>query len=237
VTITLFTFGPAWGLPDPSPFVTKAHVLLKLAGLVYRTDTSGFRRAPKHKLPYIEDDGRLIADSTFIRWHLEERYRVDFDRGLSPSERAIAWAVEKMLEDHLYWAMLDERWMVDRNFEKGPAVFFRAVPPPFRGLVCGLVRRSVARRLRGHGLGLHSRPEIERLALRAVDSVAAILGDRPYLMGAAPCGADATAFAFIAGLLCPLFESPIRAGAEQHANLVAYADRMMREHFPDFSRR
>jgi hypothetical protein len=31
--ITLHTFGPAFGLPDSSPFVTKADVLLKLSGV------------------------------------------------------------------------------------------------------------------------------------------------------------------------------------------------------------
>src|SRR5215471_11575809 len=81
--ITLYTFGPAFGLPDPSPFVTKAEVLLKMAGLAYQTDLTGFRRAPKGKLPYIDDDGERIADSTFIRWHLEKKYGVDFERGLS----------------------------------------------------------------------------------------------------------------------------------------------------------
>src|SRR5436190_8140000 len=39
--ITLYTFGPAFGLPDPSPFVTKVEVLLKMAGLAYGTDTTG----------------------------------------------------------------------------------------------------------------------------------------------------------------------------------------------------
>jgi len=36
--ITLYSFGPGFGLPDPSPFVTKAEVLLKMAELPYRTD-------------------------------------------------------------------------------------------------------------------------------------------------------------------------------------------------------
>jgi hypothetical protein len=45
--ITLYAFGPAFGLPDPSPFVTKAEVLLKMAGLAYGIDSTGFRRAPK----------------------------------------------------------------------------------------------------------------------------------------------------------------------------------------------
>jgi glutathione S-transferase len=101
--ITLYTFGPAFGLPDPSPFVMKAEVLLKMAGLLYRTDTKGLRRAPKGKLPYIEDDGERIADSTFIRWHIEKKYGIDFDRGLPREEQATAWAFEKLAEDHLYW--------------------------------------------------------------------------------------------------------------------------------------
>jgi len=51
--VTLYSFGPGFGLPDPSPFVTKAEVLLKMAELPYRSDTTGFKKAPKRKLPYI----------------------------------------------------------------------------------------------------------------------------------------------------------------------------------------
>ncbi len=60
--ITLYAFGPQFSLPDPSPFVTKAEVLLKMAKLPYEIDLKGFRKAPKGKLPYIKDDGELIAD-------------------------------------------------------------------------------------------------------------------------------------------------------------------------------
>ena len=67
----LYTFGPAFGLPDPSPFVTKVDVLLKLSGQPYATKIGDVRAAPKGKLPYIVDDGEIVADSTFIRWHME----------------------------------------------------------------------------------------------------------------------------------------------------------------------
>jgi glutathione S-transferase len=96
--ITLYTFGPGFGLPDPSPFVMKAEMLLKIAGLSYRLDSKGFSKAPKGKLPYIDDDGERIADSTFIRWHLEKTHKVDFDRGLSEEQRAVAWAFERTAE-------------------------------------------------------------------------------------------------------------------------------------------
>ena len=59
--ITLYTFGPYFGLPDPSPFVMKAEVLLKMADLPFATDTTGFPKAPKGKLPYIRDDGKIIS--------------------------------------------------------------------------------------------------------------------------------------------------------------------------------
>ena len=62
--ITLYSFGPSNGLPEISPFVMKAEVLLKMAGLPFRTDTGGFRKAPKGKLPSIDDEGEIVADST-----------------------------------------------------------------------------------------------------------------------------------------------------------------------------
>ena len=61
-----------------------------------------------------------------------------------------------------------------------------------------------------------------------------VLGDNKYLMGDQVCGADATAFAFIAGAMPKLFESPLREKLERVPNLVAYKDRMMAEFFPTF---
>jgi glutathione S-transferase len=233
--ITLYGFGPAFGLPDPSPFVTKAEVLLKMAGLTYRTDTKGLRKAPKGKLPYIDDDGERIADSTFIRWHIERKYRIDLDRGLSAEQRAIAWAFEKMAEDQLYWAVVDARWTDDGNFARGPIQFFRSVPAPVRPLAIALIRRAVRGRLRAHGMGRHSREEIVALGARSIDAIAEYLGEKPYFLGAEPTGVDATMFAFAASLLCPRFETPLRSAAERHDNLKRYVGRMAARYYPDLS--
>jgi len=231
--ITLYSFGPGFGLPDPSPFVTKAEVLLKMAKLPYRIDTSGFKKAPKGKLPYIDDDGETIADSTFIRWHLEKKYKIDFDRGLSPEQCAIAWAFEKMLEEHLYWAVVHARWMDDVNFAKGPATFFRAIPAPVRPLLVAMIRRRLRRTLHGQGIGRHSPDEIVALGTRSVDATADYLGTKTFTMGAEPTGLDATAFAFVAGALCPLFDTPLRSAAERHENLKRYVGRMTARFYPD----
>lgn len=230
--ITLYTFGPYFGLPDPSPFVMKAEVLLKMAGLPFAIDTGGFSKAPKGKLPYINDDGEIVADSTLIRLHIERKYGFDFDAGLSASERGIAWAFEKLCEDHLYWVGLHARWMVDANFDKGPRRFFDAVPAPLRPFVVGMTRRQVKRNLWGHGMGRHTLAEMDALAVRDIDAIADFLAEKPYLMGKAPCGADAAVLPFMAHALCPLFETAIRTRSEQRPNLVAYRDRLMQQYFP-----
>ena len=232
--ITLYTFGPFFGLPDASPFVMKGEMLLKLAGIPYQCNTRGFTRAPKGKLPYIDDGGTIVADSTFIRLHIEKKYGFDFDRALSTRDRGIAWSVEKMLEDHLYWVMVYWRWMDDANFDKGPRNFFKRAPALIRPIVVRAVRKQVRANLHAHGIGRHIDAEKNALADRCIDALSQVLGDNKYLMGDQPCGADATAFAFIAGAMPKVFESPLRDKLERVPNLVAYKDRMMAEFFPTF---
>jgi glutathione S-transferase len=232
--ITLYAFGPAFGLPDPSPFVTKVETLLKIAGLPYRTETNGLGKAPKGKLPYIDDDGERIADSTFIRWHIEKKYKLDFDRGLSAEQRATAWAFEKMAEDQTYWALVHERWMNDANFYKGPVQFFGKVPAPLRPLVIAMVRRQLRKILHGQGIGRHSTAEITALATRSVAAISDQLGQKPFFMGSEPTGIDATIFAFVAGTLCPVFDSPTRTAAEGRGNLKSYVGRMTARFYPEF---
>ena len=230
--ITLYAFGPKFGLPDPSPFCMKAMVLFKMAGLEFKTAPADLRKAPKGKAPYMDDNGTIIGDSTFIRFHLETTRGIDFDEGLNDAERAVAWAFEKLCEDHLYWAIVYERWMDDENFDAGPRHFFDTVPAPMRPFVISMVRRQIRRNLKGQGFGRHSEAENALLATRSIDHIAAFLGDKPYLMGEKPCGADAIVFAAVSGLLCEIFECSTRDAAARHQNLVGYRDRLMKQYFP-----
>jgi glutathione S-transferase len=234
--ITLYTFGPFWGLPDASPFVMKGEMLLKLSGLPYETNRGGFGKAPKGKLPYIRDGETVVADSTLIRLYLERQYSIDFDRDLSARERGIAWSAEKMLEDQLYWIVVYWRWLNDANFERGPKAFFQRAPALLRPFIIPMVRKRVRATLHGHGIGRHSEAETTALAARGIEALAQILGDNQYFMGPRPCGADATVFAFVTGTLAAHFESPVRDKMATMSNLVAYHDRMMREFYPELAK-
>jgi glutathione S-transferase len=229
--ITLYTFGPISNLPDASPFVIKAHVLLKMSGQSYETNRTGFRKAPKGKLPYIEDAGQVIADSTFIRWHLEKKYGIDFDAGLSAEQRAVAWAVEKMLEDNLYWLGVHWRWMDDGNFKKVADQFFKSVPSLLRRVLEPMVRGKVTKSLKAQGTGRHSEADMLRIGQKGIEALATLLGDKPFLMGEQPTGVDAMCFAIVTSALCPDFTTPMKRVIESHANLVAYEARMRQRFF------
>jgi len=230
--ITLYKFGPFLGTPDSSPFVIKAMMLLRLAGVPFREAQGNPFKAPQGLLPYIEDDGVKVADSTLIRFHLEKKYSADFDRGLDKEQRAIAWAVERMCEDHLYFGMLEMRWLDPDNFKAGLGRhMFGPIPAPARPLVKSMLRRMNAKRLHGQGIGRHKRQQIAELATKDVEALAAILGNRPFLMGDNPCAADAFVFGIVTSILTPPLKSPIRAAMERHANLVAYRDRITSQYF------
>lgn len=233
--IKLYGFGPAFGLPDPSQFVVKTEVLLKMAGQPYEKLRADPRKGPKGKIPWIDDGGRIVPDSTFIRFHLEDAHGVDFDKGLSDQQKGQAWCIEKMLEEQVYWLVVMERWLDKANFDRGPKMFFDPVPSLLRPVVLAMVSRQVTRNLQAQGLGRHSAAERQRLAERAARAVSLCLGEKPWLMGEQPCGADAAGYAFVGGALCAHFEGPVRKAFERHANLAAYVQRGTARWFPEFS--
>jgi glutathione S-transferase len=233
--ITLYGFGAGFGLPEISPFVTKTEVQLKMAGLDYRKEKALPPASPKGQLPYIDDDAESIADSTFIRAHIEHKYGVDFDAPLNLQQRAQTWALERMIEHHLYWALVGARWVDAENFAKGPAHFFDRAPEHLRAKLREDAQFRVGENYILSGLGRHAPDEDIDLAARSLFALSVQLGDKPYLMGEAVCGVDATALGVLAGIFTPFFDSKLRERAETFDNLTAYVDRMMLQYYPDFA--
>ncbi len=233
--ITLYTSGAMFGLPHPSPFVIKADVLLKMSGMKYVEAPMSFSGAPKGKVPYIKDDEQMLGDSHFIRRHLETRYQIDFSGGYNAQQLSQVWTVERMLEEHLYFLSVYERWMVDENFEKGPRQFFLAAPAPIRPLVRMAIRRKVRKMLVAQGLGRHTAPERLELGIGDVDCVSTLLGDRPYFLGERVCGADATVFASLLSASAPYFNTELGSYIRTKANVMAYLARMHEQFYPELS--
>jgi glutathione S-transferase len=225
--ITLYGFGPMFGLPDPSPFVLKTLTQLKMSGLPFQLERAGRADAPKGKIPFIRDGELVLGDSVFILDHLRQAHGVDLDGWLTPEQRSLSWALERMLEDHLYWAIVHARWAIDENFEKGPSQFFAGAPEEAKRAG----QAGMKQVLHGQGFGRHDCDEVADLATRDFAAASKLLGEGPFLFGDKPCGVDATLFAFTAAAATPFFDSSIRQAAESFPNLVAYQWRMMDRYY------
>lgn len=232
--IVLSGGGAKFGLPELSPYVTKTEVQLRMAGIPYEKRQANPAQGPKGQIPFIDDDGRLIGDSAFIRMHIEREYGVDFDAGLTPVERATAFAIELAIDRELAPAVTYFRWMVPANFEKGPAAFFNQMPAEQRDAFKKDVMERVRASFVARGVGRHSEEEIAMLARFLLDALELLIGNKPYLMGDRPCGADAFVFATLAAAMTPFFDTPIRTDAINRPRLVAYVSRMMDRYYPEF---
>lgn len=233
--IKLYQFHRAFGLPNPSPFCMKTECALRMARLEYEIiPCSNPAKAPKGKLPFIEDGEIRMGDSELILDFLRVRYGFDPDRDLSAEQMAVSRAFQALLDDRLYWAVIQNRWFDERNWPLLREAFFGEFPVPLRWFVPELARRGLRRQLQSHGLGRHSPEEIDAFGVADLRAVAAYLGDKPYFHGGHPTRIDACLLAYVANILDAPFESRLREEAQHHSNLVAYRERMMHAYFSDF---
>ena len=154
--------------------------------------------------------------------------------GLTPEQRAAAWALEKMCEDHLYWIAVRGRWLDDANFARGPA----QTVPERAGPAAAVHQQSRSRQGPQGAASAGRRPFRGRrggeLGLRDVETLATLLGDKPYFFGDGPCGADATFFAFIASGLAPIWEFAAARCGGKNAKSRSLPRPDLQTYFPEF---
>ena len=230
--ITLHQFPSAWGLPNASPFCMKVETYLRMCNLSYTTvNVLNPAKGPKGKLPYITDGANTVADSDFILDYLKATYGDNLDAGLDIRTRAEAHALRRLMEEHLYWCAVYDRWAVNENWALTKPAFFGALPPAVRDLVAALARRGQLRALRGHGVGRHTSGEIYALGCADLTALSDFLADKPFFLGAEPTALDATAYAFLVNLLWVPIDSPLTRHVRSFENFIAYVKRMKQRYY------
>jgi len=231
--IKLFQFPRMFGIPNVSPFCCKLETWLRIAGVPYAVvDTADPRKGPKGKVPFIEDGGVRIGDTSLIIDHLVKTRGVDPDARLAQSQRATALLVQRTLEEHYAFVILYTHFMRADGWRHMKATFDN-VPAFVRPLVGGLVRRNMRQILRLQGLLRHSDEEIMELARGDWQAVLSVMSDGPFFFGAEPTSTDAILFGTLATSLLTPVPSPIRDCLKSQPRLVAHTERMRARYYPE----
>jgi glutathione S-transferase len=234
--IELFSFPPLPDLPNLSPFCMKLETYLRMSGVDFSTQlVKSGSRSPTGKIPYIRLDGEIIADSGLVIRELETRLPNPVDAELTPQQRGESVAIQRMLEEHLYWVVVYSRWEDDQAW------------PAFRDMVSGsfgapafalslfrpLLRRRVRGYMNGHGIGRHAPETIWALGAEDTDALAGWLGNREWAFGTRPHVLDACISAFTASVVRMPWEYPLKDAFMRHPNLTAHLERMLNAFYPD----
>ncbi|MCC6552218.1 MAG: glutathione S-transferase family protein [Polyangiaceae bacterium] len=231
--ITLYQFKSAWGLPNPSPFCFKVENYLRMTDVPFRTQIGDPRKAPKKKLPYIDDGGTLVADSEHIIEHLKKTRGDRLDAGLTAEQRALAHVVARTFDEAYYWCCVYARWIDGDAFDVMKRdVLLPGLPSLLRPFLPLLVQKQVAKMLYAQGTGRHAPSEIYAKAKADLDALSTLLADKPFILGDAPASVDATLYAFLAASLwAPPETGVLPRHVATKPNLVAYCERMRARYY------
>ena len=225
----------AWGTPNLSPFCIKLETYLRIAEVPYKLGKFSRGDAPKGKVPYIRIDDRLMGDSQMIIEELERRLATEgrpaLDAGLSARDAAIGRLARRTLEEAFYFVGVYLRWHADDGYAEISREFKKFVP----GFVLPLVRRAQRKKLQEQGTGRHTRDEVMALGTADMTAIAEVLGDKPFLLGDAPRTVDCTLHAFLEAVIPFPVDSPLKQAVLEHANLVAYRDRVRARWWKDLT--
>ncbi len=231
--IKLYQFASDWRLPNLSPFCMKIETYLRMCRIPYEiVICNNPRKAPKGKLPYITDNEITVADSSLIIAYLKQKYGDILDHHLTPKEQGLALAIQRMLEESLYWVLVYSRWIDEPNWQKVKRTYFKSLSPLFRPIVAHLAHRTVKQQLYYHGMGRHRQEEIYQIGQQTIDAIAHILGEQHYLLGDTPSSIDAACYAFLANIIISPLANPVQQYAQAIPELVAYCQRMQQRFYP-----
>jgi glutathione S-transferase len=222
-----------FAIPNLSPFCCKLETWLRIAGIPYEVvETPDPREGPRGKVPFIEDAGVRIGDTSLIVEHLTKTRNVDPDVRLGASERAIALLVQRTLEEHYAFAVVYTHLVRGAGLEHTRSRF-DAVPAMVRPLVARAVRKHIEKLLWYQGTLRFSDEEICAAATRDWHAVMKVMSDGPFFFGDEPSGIDAVVFGTLATSVLTPIPSPIRDFLCSQPTLVSYAERMRARFFPE----
>uniref|UniRef100_A0A0B7AVJ2 GST N-terminal domain-containing protein n=1 Tax=Arion vulgaris TaxID=1028688 RepID=A0A0B7AVJ2_9EUPU len=227
-TVVLYQWPRGPYAPSMSNFPIKLETYLRLANISYVNDFSGLP-SPKGKLPFISYNGEFVSDSQFSIEYLNKKLDRDINKSLTKEERAVAKAIQVMVEEHLYWVMVYIRWIYDKELK----IVTLGVPNVKSSK--NAFRRYVHQMLHSQGFGRYTTDEIVHILLSDLQALTDYLGNKPYMMGQTPCEVDCSVFGLLSQFIWNIADDICQnLVQDKFPSLYSYCLRMKEKAWPDW---
>lgn len=234
--LTLISLPAGFDEPSLSPFCVKSMIQLEMSGLEWVPEYVADPGAgPLGRLPALRTDDSVIPESAFIQRYLEEQ-GTDFYKGLSTGKRAYAHAIIRMMEEHLRFGLLHDRWLDDRCWPAMKDIAFQSIPAPMRGFVATVARRQMRTGLKGQGIGRMTEAQRMQLFAPDLECLTDHLWETPYLFGNEPTAPDTFAVPLLSMLSGLPADTALRRAVRENPTLMAYIERGRTALYPNVTR-
>ncbi|XP_031432612.1 failed axon connections homolog [Clupea harengus] len=225
---------PKSGVPSLSPFCLKMETYLRMVDLPYQNYFNG-KLSPQGKMPWIEYNKQQVSGTEFIIDFLEDNLGVNLNKSLSAQEKAVSRAITKMVEEHLYWTIAYCQWVDNLDETQKMLPITGPLSDLQRWILSHVTGSIVKKEMYGHGIGRFSKQEVYALMEKDLRTLAALLGDKKYIMGPKLTTVDATVFGHLAPAMWSLPGTrPEQLIKGELINLAMYCERMRRRFWPEW---
>lgn len=117
--VYLYQFERCASLPSSSSHCLKLETFLRMANIPYENVDHKMRyKSTKGDMPFVELNGREIAETDVIIEELSKEFKIDLNSDLTAEQKVIAHALESMLENHTAWIIKHWRFKHPQEFLK-----------------------------------------------------------------------------------------------------------------------
>lgn len=195
--------------------------------------------APKGKLPYINIDGKPVADSHFIiRYLIREDKVRDLDASLSLAQKAESRAWQAYIEELIYPATVWTRVYTPVNQAALMKEACANVPFILRPLVTLLIPGRIKKGLRAHGVGRHTPEEVDSILEDFISNLVVRLKETEgdFFHGSTPTIIDTIVYGFLVNALATQSNPGYTSLILESRDLREYIARGTRLWFPEYTR-
>jgi glutathione S-transferase len=223
--LTLYSYPGLFGLSDNNPYGLKVATFLRLCHVPFRHEhVMDASKAPRGQLPYIDDDGVTVGDSSTILAYVTGKLRLGIDTRLVSAQKDLAHLVNRALDD-LYWVMSYSRWRDPRFWPLFRDAMLKACP--------GLNANDLAaaqnynfERYRHQGIGRFEPEEVYERGLADLQVLTHLIGEKGSLFDDGLHGVDAAIFGFLANIFYFPIDTPLKLLVQSEPGLVVHCKRV-----------